>query len=193
MWTFMDVATLPTVVTIPFGLASIPVGTPRHGQVGTLYLKMNEQQAKVWGHILKYFVDAELTGYGNPFPSVEPKSYQEFNERFGRMDIFVHTVVGNSVGLSFAEAMMRGIPVITGMNTDLPKELIDGWNCVITRGHAHDCLDEMIEAIKLLITDRDRRFRIGLAARETAKRIWGLDKLRTNWNHVFNGRLGEIP
>ena len=192
MWTFGESATKPTVVAIPFGVCAIQIGTPQPGLVGTLYQAMNDQQSRVWSHILKHFPDAELTGFGNPFPSFEPKVYRELNERFSRMDVFVHTVVGNSVGLSFAEAMMRGIPVVTGMNLDLPKELASGWNCVITRGHAYDCLDEMVESIKMLISDRKKRMRMGNAARETAKRIWGLDTFRTNWNHVFHNRLGSI-
>jgi len=192
MWTFGHVANHPKIVTIPFGLVPLPMGRPVHGVVGTLYSDMSEQQAIIWRHVLEHFPDAELTGYRNPFNGVEPKSYQEFDERFSRMDVFVHTVVGNSVGLSFAEAMLRGIPVVTGMNTDLPKELVSGRNCIITTGNAHQSLDEMVMYTKLLIGDRMMRMRIGHAARQVAKKLWGLDALRRNWTHVFNGELEKI-
>lgn len=189
-WTFMESAR--RVVVIPFGLVDVHVGNPLPGRVGTVHLNMNWQQELVWERVLRRYPDAQLIGAGNRHPAFVPKTYREFDQRFSELDVFVHTVVGNSVGLTFAEAMMRGIPVVTGMNLDLPKELVDGWNCMITQGHAAHCLDELADKVSFLVNNRKTRQQMGVAARETARRIWGLDTFRQRWNSVFHKQLSAL-
>jgi glycosyltransferase involved in cell wall biosynthesis len=85
--------------------------------------------------------------------------------------IFMYPSRREPFGLSIIEAMACGIPVVT-TNVFGPSE-------IVTHGHdglavSPDSIDELVDAVQMLLSDPELRTRIGLNARKTVESRFGL-------------------
>ena len=81
-------------------------------------------------------------------------------------DLFVFPSAYEGFGLTLAEGMSMGLPVVGYKNCVAVNELIqDG----ITGFLAEDGVDGMVHSMKILMENQDLRVRMGVAARESMR------------------------
>jgi glycosyltransferase involved in cell wall biosynthesis len=87
---------------------------------------------------------------------------------------------GPIIGISVAEAMMAGMPVVTFRPINLKNLFVHGEN-----GFVVDTLDGAILAIRHLLEDCDLRRAVGAAARKTALEAFSLTRFVERWDALF--------
>ncbi|MHA1935310.1 MAG: glycosyltransferase family 4 protein [Candidatus Thorarchaeota archaeon] len=101
--------------------------------------------------------------------------------------VFMYPSRREPFGLSIIEAMACGIPVVT-TNVFGPSE-------IITHGHdglavSPDNIDELVDAVEMLLSDSELQNRIGLNARKTVEVRFGLkhhtEQLLTIYNNLID-------
>jgi len=92
---------------------------------------------------------------------------------------YVHPIRWTSLGLSLLEAMHLGMPVVALAATEVPRAVPQGCGFV-------SCdVDELVNACRMLVADREQAAAIGRCARGHALRRYGLARFLRDWNAVF--------
>ena len=180
----------PRVSTIRFN-CSFPERTtqPATGLVGSVHCNMFEQQIDVFKRATEGFNHVLIGQKNERFDSpnkIVPSTWDEFVSEFHKIDVYVNVVVGDQWGMSPMEAMASGIPVITGFSTDLPDQIVPGWNCIMVNDRANRAIDDIRHWIKTLIVDRDLNHQIGQRGKEMVYRYFSPQKFRDKWKAVLN-------
>lgn len=81
----------------------------------------------------------------------------------GAMDIFVLASNGEALGIAILEAMAAGLPVVATRAGGVPEIVTDGVQGLLVPANDHEAL---ADAIMFLVSNPDRRVRMGSAARE---------------------------
>jgi glycosyltransferase involved in cell wall biosynthesis len=124
--------------------------------------------------------------HGPKYVGQVPRS--RIREEFLNGDIFVFPTLSDGFGIVLLEAMAAGLPVICTPNCGaVVSDGVEGF-VVPTRN-----AEAIAEHIKLLVSNRDLRKRMGEAARVTARR-YALEEYRRNFSEALEGkRLHESP
>jgi glycosyltransferase involved in cell wall biosynthesis len=85
------------------------------------------------------------------------------------------------IGISVAEALMVGMPVVTFRTINLKDLIQDGRN-----GYVVDTAEQAVDRIRMLLANPGLRVAISAAARTTAIRVFGLGRFISEWNTLFN-------
>lgn len=93
----------------------------------------------------------------------------------------VYVNPGPVIGISVAEAMTAGMPVVTFRTINLKGLIQDGKN-----GFIVDTVDQAVDRIKMLLAEPALRSSMSAAARMTAVSWFGLMKFISEWNALFN-------
>lgn len=85
-----------------------------------------------------------------------------------------------SLPLAVIEAMMIGMPVVALATTELPMVIENGET-----GYVSCIINELIENMRSLLSDRKEAYRLGTNARALARERFGLDRFIRDWNRAF--------
>ncbi len=86
-----------------------------------------------------------------------------------------------SLPLAVIEAMTIGMPVVALATTELPTVIVNGET-----GYISCNIDELIEHMHFLLTDREEACRLGRNAQAVARERFGLDRFIRDWNMAFD-------
>lgn len=100
------------------------------------------------------------------------------------MDLYSHSRVyfnpGPIIGISVAEAMMAGLPVVAFRPINLKDLIVDGIN-----GYIVDTVDGAVMRINKLLDDPELAMRMGKAARKSAQEVFSTKRFVDRWNGLF--------
>lgn len=94
----------------------------------------------------------------------------------------VPSLASEGTSLSVAEAMAAGCAVIASNVGGVTNMIIDGFNGRLITPD----VEQLSQALDMLISDSDRRARLGRRARDTAKEAFNLQKWKTAWTGVLS-------
>jgi glycosyltransferase involved in cell wall biosynthesis len=92
---------------------------------------------------------------------------------YSAADLFVFPGIRESLGLVYLEAQSCGLPVVAFRNAGVPEAIQDGATGILVPMYA---MDSFTDAIKRLMTDKDLRQQMGLAATSYVRRFHDLNK-----------------
>lgn len=90
---------------------------------------------------------------------------------------------GPIIGISVAEAMMAGLPIVAFRPINLRDLIVDGVN-----GFVVDTVDGAVIKLHRLLDDPDLALRMGREAKATARAVFGLPRFVDRWNSLL-GRV----
>jgi glycosyltransferase involved in cell wall biosynthesis len=97
-----------------------------------------------------------------------PLRKEEVHDHYRRADIFAFPTLAETSGNVILEAMAMGLPVIS-TNYGGPSEIIDaGSGVLIDPDSPEQFIEEMCQALEILIRDKSVRQKIGAKARDRA-------------------------
>jgi len=100
----------------------------------------------------------------------------------GLMDVYVHPAVGEGFGLTVAEAMMVGLPVVAANAGALPELVIDEETGLLFQPHdARDLRDKL----ERLIGDSQLRVRLGESARTYSAQQFNIMRFANEMTRVL--------
>jgi glycosyltransferase involved in cell wall biosynthesis len=105
-------------------------------------------------------------------------SYEHLLRLYSTCQIYFNP--GPIVGISMAEAMSAGMPVVTFRTINLCDLIKDGVN-----GFVVDTVDGAVMRLRELQADPGLRMAIGAAARETAQARFGFARWQRDWEYLF--------
>jgi glycosyltransferase involved in cell wall biosynthesis len=113
---------------------------------------------------------------------IEDVPQGELHDQIARRRVYLHPIRWTSLGLSLIEAMHLGMPVVVLATTEAPEAVPPSAGLVSTR------LDALAQAMRRFMTDPDQAIAAGRAAREAARRRYGLERFLGDWDAL----LGEV-
>lgn len=187
-WTMKDPA---KKVTIEMGIDESTL-LPHGGDSKTV-LTVGHQIGKRWdkGHCpyvtVATFIPLTLVGPGNEglpgaLGTVTP---QKLTELYSQARVYFNP--GPIIGISVAEAMLAGLPIVTFRPIILRDLIVDGLN-----GFVVDTVDGAVLRIQKLLSDPDLAFRMGMAARKAAQDVFSARKFVGRWNGLFTRVAAQV-
>ena len=117
-------------------------------------------------------------------------SRKDMYRYYSAADLFVFPGIRESLGMVFLEAQSCGLPVVAFNNAGVPEAVQDGKTGILTPMHA---LAPFVDAVKRLMTDKNLRQQMGLAAKSYVREFHDLNKnyqeLELALNAIVNSRL----
>jgi hypothetical protein len=101
------------------------------------------------------------------------------HDELARRRVYVHTHRWTSLGLSLLEAMHLGIPVVALATTEVSRAVPEGCGFVSTD------VEELVEAVRVLIADPERARAVGRLGRHEVRRRYGLERFLDDWDRVL--------
>jgi hypothetical protein len=86
-----------------------------------------------------------------------------------------------SLGLSLVEAMMAGLPIVGVAATELPSVITNGVD-----GYVDTRRERLLECMHQLSSDPELARQWGLAARQTARRRFGIERYVRDWTKALS-------
>ncbi len=102
-----------------------------------------------------------------------------------RYRFFFNPIRYTSLGLAVCEAMMLGMPTVALATTEQPAVLED-----LVTGFVDTDVERLIVGMRALLDDRSLAERMGAAARERARDLFGLERFVAEWEQVFRDAIG---
>jgi glycosyltransferase involved in cell wall biosynthesis len=105
------------------------------------------------------------------------------NDRLGALaaaDVFAMPAVGEGFSMAVLEAMACGLPVLLTPGCNFP-EVVDAGAGIVTARE----VPALSEALRMLLTDADRRASMGRLAREMVLARYTWDKVATLMEQVY--------
>jgi glycosyltransferase involved in cell wall biosynthesis len=102
-----------------------------------------------------------------------------------RYRFFFNPIRYTSLGLAVCEAMMLGMPVVALATTEQPAVMQD-----LVTGFVDTDLDRLVVGMRALIEDRTLAEKMGAAARERARELFGIERFVADWEETFREAIG---
>lgn len=101
----------------------------------------------------------------------------------GRTDVYVHPSLEESFGMTIAEAMALGVPVIAGRNSGAVAEMLEGGACgVLTDARSAVALaGEMLR----MVGDAGLREKVAAAGEASARRRFHMDRVMAAYGDIY--------
>lgn len=119
------------------------------------------------------------------------KDWDDYRDFLGRSLVYFNPTRQSPMPRSRSEAMLSGSCVITTGNQDASDFIEHGVNGFITPRNP----DEAVRLIKQCLENYDKSIEIGQRGKETAKKLFAMDRYRDDWvkllNKVLNRNLYE--
>ncbi|MCS6977186.1 MAG: glycosyltransferase family 4 protein [Gemmatales bacterium] len=148
-------------------------------------LDIKDSQLTLWGGpglrgVSSYLAERVAR---NPRIVISPQSVQKlgFEKVYSRSSVVVLPSLADGFGYVVGEAMSCGVPVIVTTATGAADLIEDGVNGFVVPPAD---VNALIERLRILATDMDRRRRMGTAARETALR-YGPEQFQAAWDRLL--------
>jgi hypothetical protein len=93
---------------------------------------------------------------------------------------FFNPIRYTSLGLSLCEAMISGMPIVALATTEYATVVQDGIN-----GFIDTDVNYLVDRMKLLINQPKLAYDLGLEAKATAQRRFGIDRFVREWKETF--------
>lgn len=104
----------------------------------------------------------------------------------GQYRFFFNPIRYTSLGLAVCEAMTVGMPVVGLATTEMSVTVENN-----VAGYVHTDIDYLVEKMRLLLNDRDKAHQLGLEARSTAARKFGINRFCRDWVETFEEVTGQ--
>jgi glycosyltransferase involved in cell wall biosynthesis len=101
------------------------------------------------------------------------------HDALARRRVYLHPIRWTSLGLSLLEAMHLGMPVVAFATTDVVAAVPEGAGVVSTR------VDDLIDALHVLLADPGLGAELGRRARAAALRRYGLERFLDDWDRLL--------
>ncbi|MEK6322368.1 MAG: glycosyltransferase family 4 protein [Acidobacteriota bacterium] len=179
---------------------------PRVLIVGRLWgrgiLKGQRELISVWPRVLDCFPPAELwiVGEGEGRGELEALALSmgvdravkfkgevsdaELEAIYSTSDLYAMPSRGEGFGLVFAEAMAHGLPCIASKRDAGSEVVVDGETGILVDPAN---LDEIFQAIKELLGDKNLRARMGNAGQRRATELFSLDSFNRRIERLLSG------
>jgi glycosyltransferase involved in cell wall biosynthesis len=95
-------------------------------------------------------------------------------------DVFALPATGEGLSMALLEAMAAGIPLLISPGCNLPEADRAGAAVIVLPE-----VEPLAEALRTLLTDAERRQRMGEAARRLALERFGWDKIAAQWEAAY--------
>jgi len=109
---------------------------------------------------------------------------------YSAADVFMFPGIGESLGMVFLEAQACGLPVVAFDNAGVPEAVQDGKTGILVPMYA---LELFVDAVQQLLTDKNLRLKMGLAAKSYVREFHDLNKnyqkLELSLNGIVKSRL----
>ncbi len=92
---------------------------------------------------------------------------------YSAADIFVFPGIRESLGMVFLEAQSCGLPVVAFSNAGVPDAVQDGKTGILVPMYARE---PFVDAVQQLLTDKNLRLKMGLAAKSYVREFHDLNK-----------------
>jgi glycosyltransferase involved in cell wall biosynthesis len=141
------------------------------------------RRARVTGtDLLERFAEAaplDLFGMDAPSLGGSDLRQDELHDAMARRRVYVHPIRWTSLGLSLLEAMHLGIPAVALAATEVPRAVPEGC------GFVSNDVEELVEAVRLLIADPERARAVGRLGRREVRRRYSLERFLDDWDRVL--------
>lgn len=117
----------------------------------------------------------DLFGMGTDHDLAQSRLHDEM----ARRRVYLHPYRWTSLGLSLIEAMHLGMPVVALATTEVSSAV------PACAGVTSNRIDELKEAMEWLIADPNAATEMGMAARATALKRYGLERFLRDWDAVL--------
>ena len=126
-------------------------------------------------------LEHRLAGGVRFFGTVERETLRE--ALAGRTDVYVHPSLEESFGMTIAEALALGVPVIAGRNSGAVAEMLEGGVCgVLTDARSPVALaGEMLR----MVGDAGLREKMAAAGEASARRRFHMDQVMAAYGDVY--------
>lgn len=104
---------------------------------------------------------------------------EQLHDEMARRAVYVHTSRWTSLGLSLLEAMHLGMPIVALAATEATRAVPVDGGVVSTK------VDELVEAVRFFLADRDAGARAGAAARRAALSRYSLGRFLDDWHMLW--------
>ena len=108
----------------------------------------------------------------------------ELYRYYSAADLFVFPGIGESLGMVFLEAQACGLPVVAFDNAGVPEAVQDGKTGILVPMYA---LELFVDAVQQLLTDKNLRLKMGLAAKSYVREFHDLNKNYQELEQSLNG------
>jgi glycosyltransferase involved in cell wall biosynthesis len=114
--------------------------------------------------------------------------YRDLHRRISAYRFLFSPIRYTSLPLAVIEAMTIGMPVVALATTELPTVIEHGETGFVSCG-----LEELVECMERLLSDRSEAARIGRNAREVARSRFSMERFAADWEQAFAiaSRLAE--
>jgi hypothetical protein len=126
-------------------------------------------------------MDAEAEGGLGEVVNVDVPSF------IARYRFFFHSCRYTSLGLAACEAMMIGMPIVAPATTEIATVIRSGVD-----GYVDTNRRALAQAMAELLNDRELALRWGRAARETARRRFGIGRFVADWSATLEAVAGKM-
>ena len=101
-------------------------------------------------------------------------------------DIYFNPTLRSPMPRSRGEAMLCGLATVSADSHDVDRFIDNGVN-----GFYAATAEELADQLRYLLTDPTRAWRIGLAGRETAMRLFHIRRYLADWRQLVRDTLGS--
>lgn len=116
------------------------------------------------------------------------QNFDQLLSELNRCGVYLNTAIWSPVSRALVEAAFMGCPIVSVAACDVPN--------IFT--HEHDILlfdpnkpEDGRRLIQKLLTDKDYAQKLGANARETAKRVFSVNRFRAQWRDIFRKAILE--
>ncbi len=112
---------------------------------------------------------------------------EEVRQWYGKADLFALASFAEGIPVVLMEAMACGLPCISTRITGIPELIRDGVDGLLVSPAQ---VDELSDAIELLMSDYDLRCQLSIAGRRRVQERYEIADNIDRLNHVFRARVG---
>lgn len=149
--------------------------------INHLHQRGRKLGADIYDHVLTQ-VPLDLVGMGTlPYAGLGEILHPHLPAFMVKYRFFFNPIRYTSLGLSFCEAMMAGMPVVALATTEYVTVIENGVS-----GYIHTDVDYLVDRMKLLIENPGLARDMGTEARKTALSRFGIQRFVEDWETTFN-------
>jgi hypothetical protein len=152
---------------------------------GITVVNSMQRRPRIAGHDIflqaRQMVPLEAVGMGTEaFGGLGDIPYRDLHRLVAGYRFLFSPIRYTSLPLAVIEAMTIGMPVVALATTELPEVIVNGET-----GYVSCNIDELIERMRLLLTDHEEARRLGRNALAVAHERFSLDRFIRDWNKAF--------
>ncbi|MGN6418249.1 MAG: glycosyltransferase family 4 protein [Pseudobacter sp.] len=177
--------TVPDVRVIEHGIIESPWPYTGELEKGIVVINHIRERGRDTGwdiyEQLKEVIPLDLAGMGTEiYGGLGEILHPQLPQFLSRYRFFLNPIRHTSLGLSFLEAMMGGLPVVALATTEYATVIRNGYT-----GFVHTNISELIEGMQLLLENRDLAAVMGRHAQRTAKHKYNITRFAKDWEHLI--------